>query len=101
MSPPDSSAGGAAAGTSGATADASQAAPRIALVTGAARRIGRAIALGLAARGWDIAVHWHDSADAAHEVVREVEALGRRAIALRADLGNETETARLVPDCIR
>lgn len=68
-----------------------------ALVTGAARRIGRAIALELARAGLDVAVH-HNSSDAeGAETVREIQALGRRALALRADLADEAETRRLVP----
>ncbi len=50
--------------------------PRGALITGAARRIGRAIALDLARDGWAVAVHYHDSAEAAREVVAEIEAGG-------------------------
>jgi NAD(P)-dependent dehydrogenase (short-subunit alcohol dehydrogenase family) len=67
-----------------------------ALVTGAAKRIGRAIALDLAAQGWDVAVHYRSSAPAAREVVAAIEALGRRAVALPADLADERQTARLV-----
>ncbi|PLZ00704.1 short chain dehydrogenase [Burkholderia sp. WAC0059] len=76
------------------------AAARVALVTGGARRIGRALALGFAARGWDVAVHFGTSRDEAHEVVARITALGRRACALHADLADEREAARLVPDCI-
>jgi NAD(P)-dependent dehydrogenase (short-subunit alcohol dehydrogenase family) len=75
--------------------------PRVALITGAARRIGRALALGMAARGWDVALHFRASASEAHELVAEIEALGRRALALSADLENEAETAQLVPECSR
>jgi NAD(P)-dependent dehydrogenase (short-subunit alcohol dehydrogenase family) len=59
---------------------------RVALVTGAGRRIGRAIALGLAEAGWDIAVHYRQSASEADEMVTAIRALGRRAVALHADL---------------
>ena len=69
---------------------------RAALVTGAAKRIGRAIALDLAAHGWDVAVHYHSSEADALDAVRAVEALGRRAPALKADLGREAETGTLV-----
>jgi NAD(P)-dependent dehydrogenase (short-subunit alcohol dehydrogenase family) len=67
-----------------------------ALVTGAARRIGRAIALDLAAQGWDVAVHYRSSITDARAVVAAIEALGRRAVALPADLADEQQTARLV-----
>lgn len=69
---------------------------RSALVTGAAKRIGRAIALDLAAHGWDVAIHYHSSEADALDAVRAVEALGRRATALKADLGREAETGPLV-----
>jgi NAD(P)-dependent dehydrogenase (short-subunit alcohol dehydrogenase family) len=71
-------------------------APRAALVTGAARRIGRAIAHDLAAHGWDVAVHHHGSAGEAARLVGEIEASGRRAVALQADLAQEAEAAALV-----
>ncbi len=72
---------------------------RVALITGAARRIGRALALGFAARGWDVAVHYGASREEADELVSEIAALGRRAVALHADLAVEAEVVRLVPDC--
>jgi NAD(P)-dependent dehydrogenase (short-subunit alcohol dehydrogenase family) len=75
------------------------AAGRVVLITGAARRIGRALALGFAERGWDVAVHYGASKSEADQVVAEIVALGRRAVALHADLAVEAEVARLVPDC--
>jgi NAD(P)-dependent dehydrogenase (short-subunit alcohol dehydrogenase family) len=71
--------------------------PRAALVTGAAQRIGRAIALGLAASGFDIAVHHHTSTNAADATAAEIRRLGRRAAVLRADLTDETQTTTLLP----
>lgn len=71
--------------------------PPAALVTGAAKRIGRAVALGLAADGWSVAVHYNGSERAAAEVVQEIEAGGGRAVALRANLAREAEVAELVP----
>jgi pteridine reductase len=59
---------------------------RVALVTGAGRRLGRAIALRLASEGSDVAVHYGKSQQEALEVVREIEKLGRRSIAIQADL---------------
>jgi NAD(P)-dependent dehydrogenase (short-subunit alcohol dehydrogenase family) len=70
--------------------------PEAALVTGAGRRIGRAIARDLAARGWAVGVHYRSSAKAAEAVVGEIAEAGGRAVALRADLSVEDETAGLV-----
>ncbi|QJD99758.1 SDR family oxidoreductase [Massilia forsythiae] len=61
---------------------------RVALVTGAGRRIGRAIALGMAQAGWDVAVHYRRSEQEAHEVADAIHALGRRAVAVHADLSD-------------
>ena len=72
--------------------------PPRALVTGAAKRLGRAQALELARRGFDLAVHYDRSADEAADTVRAIEATGRRAVALRADLAQEAEAAALVPE---
>jgi len=72
------------------------ASPQTALVTGAARRIGRAIALDLAAHGFGVGVHFHRSPDAAEELVETITAIGGRAVALHADLGRESETSTLV-----
>ena len=66
-----------------------QAQARVALVTGAARRLGRAIALGLAGAGWDVAVHYRHSEGEALETVEAIRALGRRAVALGCDLADE------------
>jgi NAD(P)-dependent dehydrogenase (short-subunit alcohol dehydrogenase family) len=74
--------------------------PRIVLITGAARRIGRSLALGFAARGWDVAVHYGASREDADETVAQITALGRRAVALQAELGDQSQVERLLPDCI-
>lgn len=68
-----------------------------ALVTGAAKRIGRAVAIDLAAHGWAVAVHYHGSAADAANTVAEIKAAGGRAVALSADLSDEDETAALIP----
>ena len=67
-----------------------------ALVTGAGIRLGRAMALYLAQRGYDVAVHYASSADDAADVVAEIEALGCKAIALQADLLDEDAAHSLV-----
>ena len=72
---------------------------RVVLITGAARRIGRALALGFAARGWDVAVHYGASREEADQVVAQIAALGRRAVALHAELGDEAQVERLLPAC--
>jgi NAD(P)-dependent dehydrogenase (short-subunit alcohol dehydrogenase family) len=69
---------------------------QVALVTGAGRRLGRAIALGLAAAGWDIAVHYRQSEREAIETADAIRALGRRAALLPCDLADEA-AVRLLP----
>ncbi len=69
---------------------------RVALVTGAGKRLGRHIALRLAKEGADIAVHYGKSAAEANEVVREIECLGRRAAAFPSELTNIPEINQLV-----
>ena len=71
--------------------------PKAALVTGAGKRIGRAIALALARDGWAVAVHYHGSEAEAEAVVSEITAAGGRAVALAADLAREAEVETLVP----
>ena len=67
-----------------------------ALVTGAAKRVGREISLYLARRGFDVAVHYSASAAEAEALVAEIRALGRQAVALRADLLDEAQVVPLV-----
>jgi len=70
------------------------------LITGAAVRIGRCIALTMAQRGWNIAVHFNNSEQQAHELVKEITSSGRRAIGFQCDLANQEEVKKLVPDII-
>src|SRR6267154_1139312 len=67
---------------------------KVALVTGAGKRLGRAVALRLASEGADVAVHYRGSE--ATEVVAEIERLGRRALATRAELTSVEEIRALV-----
>ncbi len=69
---------------------------KIAIVTGGARRVGRAISLGLAAAGADIAVAYNASDDEAGDTVRDIEALGRRALAVRGDLADPAAIRHIV-----
>lgn len=69
---------------------------QVALVTGGARRVGKALALALAREGADIVVNFFQSAEAAEETVAEITALGRRAIAVRADVSVKAEAAELI-----
>jgi NAD(P)-dependent dehydrogenase (short-subunit alcohol dehydrogenase family) len=70
---------------------------KTALVTGAAKRLGRAIALELAAEGWDVAVHYHSSKAEADATAKDIRARGCRATVLQADLGKEAEVETLIP----
>lgn len=71
-----------------------------ALVTGGARRLGRAMALYLAGRGHDVAIHYAGSAAEAEGAVAEIRAMGRQAVALQADLLDEDQMAALVPRAV-
>jgi len=68
---------------------------KVALVTGGAVRLGRALSLGLAEAGFNVVVHYHRSEGSAREVARKVEALGRRAVAVGADIGDPDQISRL------
>lgn len=68
-----------------------------ALVTGGARRLGRAMALALAGRGFDVAIHYDRSAGEAEATAAEARALGVRAETFAADLLDEAPTAALIP----
>jgi len=67
-----------------------------ALITGAAKRLGRAMALDLAAAGWDVAIHYNGSAEAAEETRAAIAAHGVTGAALRADLLDDAEVAALI-----
>jgi NAD(P)-dependent dehydrogenase (short-subunit alcohol dehydrogenase family) len=71
-----------------------------ALVTGAGKRLGRAMALYLAGRGFDVAVHYAGSAESASETVAGIEAAGRRGVALQADLLDLDAAEALVPRAV-
>lgn len=70
---------------------------RAALVTGAGRRVGQVLAIGLAEAGCDVAIHFHTSRDGADATAREVRARGRRAVLLPADLRDADQARALAP----
>ncbi|MBK18736.1 MAG: short chain dehydrogenase [Rhodospirillaceae bacterium] len=74
----------------------SDASSRNVLVTGGARRIGAAIARDLASEGWNVAVHYQQSAEEAENLVTEIQAAGGNAVALQAELSQEAQTNSLV-----
>jgi pteridine reductase len=73
---------------------------RVALVTGAAKRIGRTVALRLVHEGADVAIHYGRSRDEAHELAGEIEKLGRRAVALSAELTDVAAIRKLFADAV-
>ncbi len=75
-------------------------AERTALVTGASRGIGRAIALALAEEGADVAVNYVSNEDAATTLVAEIQAQGRRAVLARADVSDYPDTFRMAQEVL-
>ena len=73
----------------------------VALVTGAAKRLGRAVALRLAEEGADVVIHYRSSAAEARSAVQEIEKLGRRAVPISADLTQVSEIKRLFDDAAK
>ena len=71
-----------------------------AVVTGGAHRLGRAMALYLAGRGYDVVVHYAGSADAAAQTVADIRALGCKAQPLQADLLDPAQTDALIPRAV-
>jgi 3-oxoacyl-[acyl-carrier protein] reductase len=74
---------------------------KVALVTGASRGIGRAIALALAREGADVAVNCSTSLDAAGEVVQEIRKLGRRSTMIQADVADKTAVEKMVKEVLK
>ena len=74
---------------------------KVALVTGGARDMGRAMSLELARNGADVVVNYHGSEEAAASVVEEIRGLGRRALAVGADVTRKADIDRLVAEALR
>jgi len=70
--------------------------PKAALITGAAKRIGRAIAFQLSNAGWSVAIHHRSSEEEAEETVSSIRSKGGNAVAISAELSNEGETLNLI-----
>ncbi|MGO4887816.1 3-oxoacyl-[acyl-carrier-protein] reductase [Anaerobacillus sp. MEB173] len=73
---------------------------KVALVTGASRGIGRSIALELARSGADVAVNYAGSREKAEEVVSEIEKMGRKAIAIQADVAEAESVANMIKEVV-
>lgn len=71
---------------------------KVALVTGASRGIGRAVAIALARAGLDVVVNYYQSGNAAQEVSAQVEASGRRTLAVRADVSNARQVLQMTDE---
>lgn len=69
---------------------------KIALITGAARGIGRAIALDLAAQGADVVVNYRSRADAAEDVAEQIRSMGKRSLVLKADVADQDQVEAMV-----
>jgi pteridine reductase len=74
---------------------------KVALVTGGARRVGRAVALTLAEAGMDVAITYNESRGAALEVVKQIQGLGRRAVAIQADLARAEAATEIHAEFLR
>ena len=74
---------------------------KVALVTGGSRGIGRAISLALADRGARVAVNYVANAQAADEVVQQIESGGGRALAIKGDVSNGEDARRLIDETVR
>ncbi|WP_243289907.1 3-oxoacyl-[acyl-carrier-protein] reductase [Bacillus sp. FJAT-47783] len=73
---------------------------KVALVTGASRGIGRAIALDLAKNGAHVVVNYAGNEAKANEVVKEIQALGRESFAMKADVSNQEEVTKMIKEVL-
>ncbi len=73
----------------------------VALITGSARRVGRAVAIELARAGYDVAVHYHRSESDAEKTAADIRDLGRRAALIQADLAVEADWPRIIDEAVR
>ena len=73
---------------------------RVAIVTGGAIRLGRAISLALASRGMKVVINYHSSDSEAKQTLKDVEALGAEAIAIQADVSKNSDVERLISSAV-
>lgn len=73
---------------------------KVALVTGGAKGIGRAISLAFAKQGYDVVINFNGSKDAADTLKEEIETLGQKALAIQADVSNEQQVSSMVEEVI-
>ena len=73
--------------------------PQTALITGSARRIGRTIALDLAAHGWRVAIHYRNSRDEAEALANEIQQAGGAAVSVSANLADLADVQSLIERC--
>ena len=73
---------------------------KVALVTGSSRGVGRAVALGFGKEGADLVINYTSSDKAANEAVEEIKAMGRRAIAVKADVALKSDAEHLVTTAV-
>ena len=73
---------------------------KTAVITGASRGIGRAIALKLAKQGANVVVNYRNSVDAVAQVVKEIEALGVKVLAIQADISSYSDVEKMMKKCV-
>ncbi len=73
---------------------------KLVLITGAAQRVGRSLALAVARAGADVAIHYGESQEEAESARAEIEALGRKGILVQADLADPAQTASVIPQVL-
>lgn len=71
------------------------------LITGAAQRIGKTLALDFAKKGYDVAIHYHHSVEMAKSLAKEIKDLGQNAFLIQADLANKSEVEQIFPTLLQ
>jgi 3-oxoacyl-[acyl-carrier protein] reductase len=74
---------------------------QVAIVTGGGRRLGRAIAIALAQHGFEVIVNYNESQQGAYSVIRKIESIGRKAIAIKADISKKNDVTRMIRSTVK